>query len=147
MNNNNDYILPENEATTHNGIGYLIVKASTASESIPIAGARVTIYDNENDNAILYSLITDSSGLSERVSIPTASSTESQAPGNSKPFSTVNIEVIFSGYSPVRFLNVPIFDGILSVQRTNMVPLSENGENFIFDFNEWSNYPVAPNNL
>lgn len=147
MNQNIDLMQPEDGAPDLNGIGYLVIKASTGAESIPIEAARVTIYDNENDNRILYSLLTDPSGLTERVSIPTVSSSESQTPHNSKPYSTVNIEVLFTGYSPVRFLNVPIFDGILSVQRANMVPISENGQSFIYDFNEWSNYPVAPNDL
>ena len=143
MNNNTESML--NEAL--NGVGYLTVKASTAKESVPIAGARVAIYDNESKGTLLYSLITDVSGLTERVSIPTVSARESQAPGNPKPYNTVNIEVAFSGYTPVRFQNVPIFDGVLSVQRASMIPQSENGENFIFDFDEWSNYPVAPNEL
>ena len=143
MNNNTESML--NEAL--NGVGYLTVKASTAKESVPIAGARVAIYDNESKGTLLYSLITDVSGLTERVSIPTVSAIESQAPGNPKPYNTVNIEVTFSGYTPVRFQNVPIFDNVLSVQRASMIPQSENGENFIFDFDEWSNYPVAPNEL
>jgi hypothetical protein len=129
------------------GIGYLIVKVSTAAEAIPIEAARVSIFDNEDSNKILYSLLTDSAGLTEQVSIPTVSASESQAPGNNKPYATVNVEVAFSGYSPVRFSNVPIFDNIVSVQRANMVPLSENGENYIYDFNEWSNYLTTPNNL
>ena len=129
------------------GLGFLVVKASTADEAVPIEAARVTVYDNENGNKILYSLLTDSAGLTDQVSIPTVSSSESQNPNNPKPYTTVNVEVIFSGYTPVRFLNVPIFDRILSVQRAHMIPQSDNGENFIYDFNEWSNYPVAPNNL
>ncbi len=147
MNQNIDPMLSKNESAFPNGIGYLTVKVSTAGESLPIEGARVTVYDNENENRLLYTLVSDASGLTDKVSIPTVSASESQTPSNQKPYSTVNIEVIFSGYSPVRFQNVPIFDNILSVQRASMVPLSENGENFIYDFNEWSNYPVAPNNL
>ena len=40
-----------------------------------------------------------------------------------------------------------IFDNVLSVQRANMVPISESGSNLVYDFNEISNYPVFPNNL
>ena len=147
MNISSNYTQANTTDTDLNGMGFLIVKASTADEAIPLEADRVTIYDNENANKLLYSLLTDSAGLTDRVSIPTVSASESQNPNNSKPFTTVNIEVIFSGYTPVRFSNVPIFDKILSVQRANMIPLAENGENYIYDFNEWSDYPVAPNNL
>lgn len=147
MNQNTIQTQSQNVSSSENGEGYLEVKVSTAKEAIPLGNARVTVYDNENNNAILYSITTDSAGLTERVKIKTVSASASQAPSEGKPYKTVNVEVLASGYTPVHFLNLPIFDNILSVQRANMVPISESGSNLVYDFNEISNYPVFPNNL
>lgn len=129
------------------GIGYLVVRVTTAKYAIPLQGATVSIYDNEDNNRILYNLMTNSVGSTDRVEIPTVPASASQTPGNAKPFSTVNIEVSYSGYRPMQFISVPIFDTVLAVQRADMIPGFENGQNYIYDFRESEALEVPENNL
>ena len=70
---------------------------------------------------------TNRSGLTEKVPLPAPSRRFSTVPGNVKPFATYNVDVDLEGYSSVSFQNVPVFDGITSVQSANLIPLPKNG--------------------
>ena len=113
-------------------MGYLIVRVTTARGSIPLEGARVNVRDNspefaENRGELLYSLVTDSSGVTERISLPAPPKSASTSPGNAKPFSTYNLEVWREGYYAHQYLGIPIFEGITAVQQADLIPVSENG--------------------
>ena len=76
--------------------GYLIVRASTASGAIPVEGVTVIVQgkDEENSNVFL-TLTTNSDGLTEKVTLPTVSSSTSLSPSeNVKPYSLYNIVVM-----------------------------------------------------
>ncbi len=146
MNYNNAFS-PDSNVFIKSGSGELIVKVTTGKYAIPISDASVSIYDNEDDHAILYNLQTNSSGATEKVSIATIPYAASQSPGGMNPFSTVNIDVTKTGYTRMQFISVPIFDGVLSVQRADLVPASENGENYIYDFTESEALEIPENNL
>lgn len=107
--------------------GYLIVRASTASGAIPVEGVTVIVQgkDEENSNVFL-TLTTNSDGLTEKVTLPTVSSSTSLSPSeNVKPYSLYNIEVYKDGYYPQHYAGVAIFEGITAVQNARIIPLSE----------------------
>lgn len=110
------------------GMGYAIVRTSTASTAIPIEGATVIIRGSEPENQnVMYSLLTDRDGLTPRVSLPAPLKESSQSSGQIKPFAVYSIEVYKEGYYPQFYQNVPIFDGITAVQPAQVIPLSDNG--------------------
>ncbi len=146
MNNINNYA-SNSTVYEKTGRGELIVKVTTGKYAIPIQGANVAIYDNEKSHSILFNLSTNSVGSTERIEIPTLPYEASQNPGGINPFSTVNIDVTKSGYTRMQFISVPIFDGVLSVQRADLVPQSENGENYIYDFKESEALEIPDNGL
>ena len=124
----NDQNLPIPESA-YTGTGYIIVKVATASGAIPIENATVILRGNEDQNsAIMLSLLTDRDGLTLRVPLPAPSRVDSQAPNPKKPFSTYNIDVFKEGFYPQYYQNVPVFDGIVAVQNANVIPFSKNGE-------------------
>ena len=105
-------------------LGALLVRVSTAGILLPLEGADVRISGASDANRdILYLLTTDRSGASERLELPTPAAALSQSPGNAAGFSLYDIEVFKDGYYPVRFLGVPLFPGITSIQRVEMIPL------------------------
>lgn len=109
-----------------NGTGFLRVKVSTAREALPIEGALVRISaGTETENGALYSLRTNSSGYTDTVRLAAPPAYLSTSPGNTKPFSTYNIEIVKDGYNSVLNMNVPIFDGIVSLLPVSLVPFSE----------------------
>ncbi|MBQ7789012.1 MAG: hypothetical protein IJ398_05100 [Clostridia bacterium] len=114
MNNEND------------SVGFLIVSVNTANGALPVEGATVTVYGgNEAKSDVIYSLKTDESGRTEKVVLSTKSKELSTEPGNIAPFKSYNIEVSAPGYYDNNYINVPIFQGITSLQGVSLIPLSE----------------------
>ena len=112
------------ESTQNNG--YLIVNVVTARGAIPVAGAKVTVYDNASDaNPPVAVIYTDSAGKSEKLELPAPSRSLSEQPGYVRPYATYLIEVDKEGYYPVTKNDVPIFTGVTSIQPVDLMPLAE----------------------
>ena len=109
--------------------GFLKVRVTRAGGTLPVEGAVVTIYeysgDESVDDSILYSLRTDRGGLTETVSLPAPSFTDSTRPGNVQPFALYNIYVRYDGFYPVELVGVPVFGGIVAVQPIDLMPAGE----------------------
>ena len=108
------------------GIGYMVVKVSTARGAIPLENAAVSIRGNSPETSgIIYSLSSNRDGLTEKISLPAPASSLSLFPGNSAPYSLWNIDVFKDGYVPLSFTSVPVYSSIVSVQPAVMVPMPE----------------------
>lgn len=124
MNNN----MPQYQNAGYTGKGYLVVRVSAASETIPLEGATVLIRGGEeNDSAVIARLTSGSDGLTPKIALAAPPRILSESPGNIRPFATYNVDVHLKGYPSVSAQNVPIFDGITSVQSVTMIPLPKNG--------------------
>ena len=111
------------------GMGYLVVRVSTANGAIPLVGAHVTVRGGEEDNSDFYrSVYSGASGLTEKIALPAPPRALGDAPSNGgrKPYSLYSIDVFFDGYTDLFFVNVPIFDTVTSIQPANMVPSADN---------------------
>lgn len=109
------------------GVGYLVVRVSTANGAIPLEGARVSIRGGQPENKDLFiSRLTGASGLTEKISLPAPQKSLSESPGNIRPYSLYSIDVFADGYNDIFFVNVPIFDTITSVQPVSMIPKVDN---------------------
>lgn len=114
------------------GMGYLIVRATTARGAIPLEGANVTVRNRlpefeEGRGDAVVSSVTDRSGNTQRIALPAPPRAASETPGDAKPYSTYDIEVFADGYYQHRYYGIPIFDGITAVQQADLIPLPENG--------------------
>ena len=109
------------------GTGYLLVKASTARGAIPLENVSVNIRSTAPlDTGIIHSLKTNSSGLTEKIALPTPPRSLSESPGIILPYATYDIDVFKDGYLPVYLKNVAVFDSITSIQPAIMIPLEDN---------------------
>ncbi len=112
-------------------IGFLAVTVRTSNGAIPIENAKVSIYENydnggANSNGhLIYSLRTNNFGQTEKIALPTKSMSLSLEPGNLQPFTSYNIFVSSEGYFDSDVINVPIFQGVTSLQPINLIPVSE----------------------
>ncbi len=104
--------------------GSLVVWVTKARGSLPIEGARVTIKSSEESEDLLYTLTTDRSGRTEKLSLPTPPAGDSQAPGGRNVYAAYDIEVTRDGYYTGMFFGVPVFAGVTSVQPVSLVPLA-----------------------
>ena len=110
------------------GIGYLQVRVSTAQSAIPIENALVIIRsDSDEVEETVLSVVSDRSGLTPQIALPTVPRDMSEVPGNPHPFLTYLIEVSKEGYFSQYYQNVPVFDGISAVQSAELIPLPQNG--------------------
>ena len=121
---------PQAPQVPSTGMGGIVVRVTTASGAIPIEDALVTIseYGTGNGGDIVATLKTNSSGLTEKISLPAPPRSMSLSPGNGKSYSSYVIEVQKDGYNNQQYINVPVFDGVIAVQNADIVPLPENGE-------------------
>ena len=116
------------ENTTPDGVGYLQIRVSTAQGAIPLPNAQVVVRTpKERGETLVALLVSDRSGLTPIISLPTVSRAMSQSPGNTTPFYTYLIDVTKEGYYSQYYQNVPVFDGIAAVQSAEMIPLPQNG--------------------
>ena len=117
-------------------IGFLTVTVRTSSGALPIENAMVNIYENiETKNGdgditnanghLIYSMRTNKSGQTEKVALPTKNIMLSLTPENVQPFRSYNVFVSSEGYFDSDVINVPVFQGITSIQPINLIPLSE----------------------
>ncbi len=121
--------IPQYDSLGYSGIGYLIVRVSTASGALPLAGATVLIRGSEpNFSAVIARLTSGEDGLTPKIALlaPPRSLSESPSPSQ-KPFASYNVEVYLDSYHSLSAQNVPIFDGITSIQPANMIPAPKNG--------------------
>ena len=122
-------------------IGYLVIKVSTARGAIPLENAAVSVRGKpESSSGILYSLRTDSSGLTPRVSLPTPPKNLSQSPGSLTPFSLWDIDVFCDGFISAHDTSVPVYPDVTSIQNADLTPLPEG-----FSKGDTYNESSAPN--
>ena len=120
------------DARVHSGQGYLIVQVSTAGGAIPLPGVIVTVRDYDPENGgdvgnVIASMVTDRSGKTPILPLPTPSRTLAQAPGSEiLPYALYNVDVQTDRYYENYYANVPIFDGIVAVQPAVLQPLPDN---------------------
>ena len=112
------------------GMGYLIVRASTAGGAIPLEGARVTVRNwNEpgtesSAGSVRHILHTDRDGNTERLPLPAPLRSVAYTPGGI-PYAFYDIDVVANGFYPQQFVRVPIYDTVTSIQNSYLIPLSE----------------------
>ena len=105
--------------------GYIQVYVRTGDSSSAVEGADVMVTAiADGQRLILASGVTDISGAAPRFSVPVPSSDLSQAPDpSSRPYSLYDISVTAEGYFNARSVDVPVFEGITSVQDFSMIPV------------------------
>ena len=112
------------------GTGYLKVRVTAADNALPIGGASVTVTKgNGANNELINKQTTNNSGETEQISLPAPPKELSQTPGNANTYAKYNVRVDYVGYYTVENIDVPVFDGQLSIQPTQLVPLPLNVTN------------------
>lgn len=112
------------------GGGGLSFMVSTASEALPVEGASVKV-STRIDSAPheMFGAVTNESGETEARTLPAPSSSLSQDEDNDvQPFALYDAEVSKDGFSRVILRDIPVFDGVRSIQRVALIPESPNAE-------------------
>ena len=104
--------------------GSLSVRTYTAGGAVPIPDARVRILGAQRENeSVLYSLVTDSDGKTEKIYLPTPPLELSETPDpTSSPFALYNLEIDAAGYYPKRIYSVTLFPSTESILPIALIP-------------------------
>ncbi|MCH5196818.1 MAG: hypothetical protein J1F28_08885 [Oscillospiraceae bacterium] len=107
------------------GAGTLMFRIFTANEALPVENAVCTVTKVFNGKQhIFYTLLTDESGRTTAVLLPAPSRELSQDPDNRiRPYAAYDAVVSHKGFADVVFRDIPIFDGVNSIQQVGMVPV------------------------
>lgn len=123
---NYDNFLSENSSR-----GTLRVQVFGGNQFYPVPGARVVVSLALSNGAEVeqFDGITDINGIVDNISLPAPPASLSQSPDNSgqRPFSYYTVEVSHPRYATSRFLNVPVFSDVKSVQNVQLIPLVNSG--------------------
>lgn len=123
-------IMKTAQTPQNTGTGYLKVRVTAADNALPIGGASVTVTKgNGANNELINKQTTNNSGETEQISLPAPPKELSQTPGNTNTYAKYNVRVDYVGYYTVENIDVPVFDGQLSIQPTQLVPLPLNVTN------------------
>lgn len=107
--------------------GSVQFRTYTARNALPVPGATVVISTQiAGKPYVLYTLTTDISGQTEEVTLPAPDVSLSLTPDSGiLPYALYDADVTVDGFRPVEIRKLPVFDGILSVQRAAMVPAAD----------------------
>lgn len=118
------------------GAGSLIFQVTTAGGAIPLEGAAVTVMDSVPDSIPNLSgeprivMFTGDDGKTQLLTLPAPArslSQEAQSPNDPLPYALYNATVELDDYYPQTFSLIPVFDGITSIQRLDLIPLPTGG--------------------
>lgn len=121
------------------GAGMLEFRVFTAREAMPVEDAYIVVSTRiDGKNHEIFNTRTDNSGETGMKVLPAPSKELSQQSDNAiQPFSLYDATVEKDGYVKVILRDIPIFDGVQSIQRVAMIPqlLSENTTEEITEVN------------
>lgn len=112
------------------GRGTIVFRVYTARGALPIEGAQCVlskrIAGSEHE---IVSMLTNESGQTPPQTLPAPSKEFSQQPENMvQPFALYDATVKKDGYANVILRDIPIFDGVQSIQRVVMIPDDDENE-------------------
>lgn len=115
----------ESHYTRNNKLGKFKAKVFTAKQTLPIQDAYVTIYKMQDDKTHIFNILrSDENGITDIVELPTVNKDLSLSLDSKKPYETYNVKVEYPGYLDMIAMNVPIFEGITSIQPFELIPSS-----------------------
>ncbi|MDO4530371.1 MAG: carboxypeptidase-like regulatory domain-containing protein [Bacillota bacterium] len=103
--------------------GTLLFQVQGGQGAFPIAHAAVTLTKELQEGQLLsFTLTTDESGRTEPLSLPAPRRILSQKPGSEAVYATYQAKVTAAGYLPVTIRDLPVFDGITTIQPVRLSP-------------------------
>ncbi len=117
-----EYASFEEFAKANPARGLLRIQAFAAQQAFPIVNAKIEVEKDFADGTHRFAeAYTDINGVVENITLPTKDKSLSQSPGGVIPYTTYTIKVTHPHFAPTVFCEVPIFDGIESLQPVAMV--------------------------
>ena len=111
------------------GTAELRVLVTTALGALPLENAIVsvsTVPDDTGMRTLLYSVTTDSGGMTPSMILTTPPRSNSLSPGSGPPFAVYTVEISAEGYTTLTALHIAMFSGVPTMLPVALTPLAEN---------------------
>ena len=104
--------------------GTLRVQAFVAGRAFPVSDVKITVSKKiSGKDYTVAERITDKSGIASNIILPAPEGNLSETPPEKAPYATYDVLVEHPDYTTLLFKDVPVFDGIESIQPVEMRPL------------------------
>lgn len=114
------------------GMGKLIIQTTTARDTLPVSGASVTVSQSGQQEGVpptlLFSALTDRSGLTPVFDLPAPPRSASMHPGGQIPYARYAVQVEHPSYQPMSIVDVTVFDGVVSTLPVFLLPRPEDAQ-------------------
>ncbi len=119
-----EYASLQDFVDVNNRRGTVRFRTYTARDALPVPDARIVVSKTIGGKKhVFYSLTTDKSGQTALISLPAPPKELSETPDSTiTPYSVYDAEITAQGFSTIMVRNLPVFEGITSVQRVALVP-------------------------
>ena len=125
-----------------NGKGYITVNVRTAGGALPVEGALITVSDDSG--TVISAMISGISGDTDILELSAPSRENSMSPENGGAVSSYySVDADKAGYYHAVISNIPIFDGVTSIQQVLLIPLAP-GDNPLEE-NDLTRFSVGGN--
>ncbi len=106
-------------------LGTIKTQVFTARGAYPVEQAQVDLYKVFPEGDYLISRqYTDRSGQVNPVTVPVYQRSLSESPGDSTPYVSYRIAVTHPGFADAVIEQVPVFEGVTSLQSVNLIPMA-----------------------
>ena len=122
-------------------VGYIQATAYASRAKLPLEDVAVSIVDDEG--RLLGLRTTNSSGQTTPIRLSVPDRAESQSPGQTKPFVTVNLYARAEDYEQILIRGIQVFADTVTEQELQMIPLAE----LPGSWNRVEVYDTLPQNL
>lgn len=109
--------------------GWLRIQAYTGLGSAPAPGATAVISQQFADGVHIFATVqTDESGIADGIPLPAPDKDLTESPSDGEaPYAGYRITVTRPGYRTEVYTEVPVFDGVKSIQPVQLTPIKTNG--------------------
>lgn len=114
----------QTESPVNSEYGFLKVEVRTGRNGFPVPGAAITVSEkNGIGENIIFSGITDESGGVETIKLPAPKNSKGSEPSTFSSYAVYTVSAYVKGFYRSVSADVPIFAGITSIQRFDLIPL------------------------
>ena len=122
-------------------VGYIQAMAYASRARLPLEDVAVSVVDDEG--RLLGLRTTNSSGQTTPIRLTVPDRSQSQTPGQTKPYVTVNLYARAEGYEQILIRGIQVFADTVTNQDLQMIPLAE----LPGSWNHVEVYDTPPQNL
>lgn len=132
---------PVDGKTPYTDYGFLKVETRTGDNGMPLPNAAITVVrKNGKEEELVFSGVTDESGSIEKIKLPAPANLKTNAPESFQNYAVYTVSAYLKDYYREVSTDVPVFAGVTSIQRFNLIPMpfnfEDNGRSITFENTE-----------